>query len=216
MNLKKILAITLLMTIFMVGTVSASDVDTNIVWNSESHNTLKIPKAEDFNFVIAEEASIKNKDAVVLSFDWPECTIEPDVVTIRRNGIDVDQRGKYKKSSEKFTLNDLLITEPGTYSFNIWFGDDNFIRTFTIKVTENDPTTNSNQQDKTQPATTDNTVKSTNNAVQLTLKKITVKKSAKQLVLTGTLKKGKTALKTNGLLLNLMVKNTKLKPIIKV
>ena len=48
---------------------------------------------------------------------------------------------------------------------------------------------------KKQPATTDNTVKSTNNAVQLTLKKITVKKSAKQLVLTGTLKKGKTALK---------------------
>lgn len=180
MNLKKILTITLLLIAFMLSTVSASDIDAKIVTKSENHNILGDNNVPKFNFVVKETVSIKNKDAVVLSFDWPEGTIEPDVVTVRRGGIDIDQRGKFKKTNEKFTLNDLGISSVGTYSFNIYFGDDNYLKTVTIKVTENDDA---------------QTQKTDSNPVKLTLKKVAVKKSAKKLVLTSTLKKGKTALK---------------------
>ena len=183
MKKKLILVSLVLLAIFSISAVSATGNSDNLAKSSESQTVLK-EGINDFHIVFAKEVSIKDKDATVVSFDWPDWVpMMAGVVTVKVPGSSVyAQRGKFSNTKDTIQLSELGITSPGNYSILFTYGDDQYSTVGNIKVTDG---SSSKQDNKT----------STTNAVKLTLKKVKVKKSAKKLVLTSTVKKGKSVVK---------------------
>ena len=145
MNFKKIIFVSILLTILAIGAVSATE-DTDVLACEDNcneqtiesaidntvktdENILEDPSSDDFNVDIKEEININDNSAAV-SFNWPDYVKEKNETLIPENyndqiSIDVDGGSKiliYKESGETsktITLDDLYIFIPGEYNITV-------------------------------------------------------------------------------------------------
>lgn len=167
--------------------VEASADDVEIVEAAQNEEVLGDWRKEDFNFVVKEEVSVKDPNAVVLSWNWPADFTSPTGFTIKAVGSSTYvQKYKFSKAKDDVTLGELGIDKTGDYTILVTFGDDGFTYSFKVKVTENGPSSSSSgTQTQTQQGTQ---TKSAAKKESLTFKKVAVKKSAKKLTLKATVK----------------------------
>jgi len=118
---------------------NASVDEEEIAQASESDDALKSDQYDLFHIVFAKEVSIKNKDATVVSFDWPDWVPKmAGVITVKVVGSSVyTQRGKFENTHDTIQLSELGITSTGTYSLLFIYGDDEYTAVGTLKVSEN-------------------------------------------------------------------------------
>ena len=121
----------------VVGVDDSAD-DIEIAEANGISDVLKEDKYDEFHIKFAEEVSVKDTEATVVSFDWPDWVPKmAGVVTIKLIGTtDYIQFGKFDNTHVDVTLRELGITSTGTYSILFAYGDDEYSKVGTLKVSE--------------------------------------------------------------------------------
>lgn len=151
MKFRKIMLVTLLLlAVLTIGAASAAEVADGtgnetviespadyVIGTSEGNDDLSV-NPKDFNVTfLADEVDIKDENAKVLRFYWPDDVGSYDFVTVE---VENGSAPWYQKGAgatfQDVTFAELYIFDPGDYKITVKYNYDTFIAESTLKVTK--------------------------------------------------------------------------------